>query len=330
LNDSLLTAVTRCWTGHLDDAVRVAAWSPNGRLLALGADGRALIDGEHRTAPMGPDPLDAVWLGERRVAVIDNVLGAIFAGSGDVEVRPVAGARCIGTHDGRTMVAGNGHVGLFGHPDLAPHPELVPLGIGQAAELLHLFGAIWVVGGTFGVNIVDTRLACIDGMLDFDGVVALAGAAQVDRFAVADLGGSIHVVRLRHLDQGIELTGYTDPVRLLALSDDARVLVAAADDELTVWQTDDEGDFPAEPLTAIAHEDRITALSMGSGGIVATGDASGLVRFWSPRLPDYPVAGADMDAEVTVLEWNADATRIACGTVDGGLALFDVEIGRLA
>ena len=331
MTDPLVTVVVEQWRTRLGDACRSMAWSPHGRLLVVGADGRSLVDQPGQvTAPMSPDPVHAAWLGERRVAVVDAVTGVVFAGSGNIDTWLVEGARLVDSAGGRTVVAGSNSLSVFGHPDASDPPDIVTTSVGCSHSLVHTAGALWAVGGTNGVALVDAALGCTDLRIELQGVAALAFAPEGERLVAADLGGSLHVLDLRWPERGLELDGYPDPVRHVGVSAAGDVVVAAADDELTWWWLDDDGDAPDEPDRWIGHETTITALSMSVERLVATGDASGLVRIWSPQLTDYPVASLTLDDEVVGLRWSPDGRRLALAAMSGEVAVVEVERGLLA
>jgi WD40 repeat protein len=331
MNDPFVTTVVEQWRARLGDGCRALAWSPHGRLLVVGADGRSMVDQPGQvTAPMSPDPLHAAWLGERRVAVVDAVTGVVFAGSGSVDTQFVQGARLVDSAGGRTVVAGCNGVAVFGHPDSGTRPDIVTTGLGHSHSLVHVGGALWAVGGTTGVALVDAALGCTDLRIELEGVAALAFAPAGERLAATDLAGSLHVLDLRWPERGLELDGYPDPVRHIGISTTGDVVVAAADDELTWWWLNDEGAPGDDPDRGVGHETTITALSMSVDRLVATGDASGLVRIWSPQLTDYPVASAELDSEVVCLRWAGDGRRLALGAMSGEVAVVEVTPGLLA
>jgi WD40 repeat protein len=331
MSDPLVTVVAEQWRTRLGDACRSMVWSPQGRLLVVGADGRSLIDQPGQvTAPMSPDPVHAAWLGERRVAVVDAVSGVVFAGSGNVDTQFVEGARLVDSSGGRTVVAGANALSVFGHPDSGGRPDVVATSVGCSHSLVHTVGALWAVGGTGGVTLVDAALGCTDPRIELEGVAALFFAPARERLVATDLAGSIHVLDLRSPGRGIELDGYPDPVRHIGVSPAGDVIVAAADDELTWWWLDDDGKPDDEPNRGIGHDMTITALSMSVDRLVATGDASGMVRIWSPQLTDYPVASVTLDDEVVALRWSPDGRRLALAAMSGEVAVVEVKPGLLA
>jgi len=329
--DHVLTTAAIDWRVVLPDAVRVLRWSPRGRLLAVAANGSALVENPDRvTAPMTPDPRDAIWLGERALAIVDPLAGVLTAGFDRDRPLEFRGARRIGTHGGRTIVAGDGRVAVFGHPGIDHIPEVIWTGIGVTHACAHVSGSLWVLGGTGGLALVDVALGCVDTRLELPGVMAVSPRAHVGRIVASDLAGIIHILDLRCLEDGTELAGYCDPVRHLALSPDGCTVVAAADDEITRWAIATGGDVADEPVSVVAHDATITVLEASEHGFLASGDEHGVVHIWSPLLTEYPVATLRLDSEVTALAWNGDGDRLACGAVSGELILADITAGAVA
>jgi len=327
----VLTTAAIDWATELPDAIRVLDWSPQGRLLAIAANGSALVGCIDRvTAPMTPDPRDAVWLGERALAVVDPVVGVVTAGFDHDQPLPFWGARRIGTHGGRTVIAGDGRLAAIGHPALDVVPEVIWTGVGVTHACVHIGGSMWAVGGTGGLAVVDVALGCLDTRLELPGVVAVAARGSVGRLAATDLAGSIHVLELSNLHDGVELTGYCDPVRLLSMSPNGRSIVAAADDELTTWDIGDDGIVADEPTAVVAHDATITALGASECGFLSTGDEDGVAHIWSPLLAAQPVATVRLDSEITALAWSRDGNRLALGAVSGELVVADVRAGLVA
>jgi WD40 repeat protein len=327
----VLTTADIDWSTVLPDAVRVFDWSPKGRLLAIAADGSALVGGPERiTSPMTPDPRDATWLGERALAVVDPVVGLVTAGLNSDQPLPFWGARRVGTHGGRTVISGDGRLAVLGHPGINRVPEVIWTGIGVTHACFHVGGAMWALGGTKGLALIDVALGCVDTRVELSGVIAIAARGDAGRLVASDLAGAIHVFELSDLDTGVELTGYCDPVRLLAMSPDGRRVIAAAADELTHWVISDNGSVADEPISIVAHDSTITALESSDSGFLATGDESGVVYVWSPLLAEHPVARLQLDGEVTALAWSRDGTRLAIGSVSGELVVADVRAGALA
>jgi len=329
--DHVLTTVAVDMTTMLPDAVRVLDWSRQGRLLAIAANGSALVgSSDCLTAPMTPDPSDAVWLGERALAVVDPVVGLVTAGFNRDRPTPFCGARRIGTHGGRTVVAGNGRLAVLGHPGINPTPEVVQTGIGVTYACVHVGGTIWAVGGTDGLALIDVALGCVDTRLELPAVVAIVSRSAAGRLVASDLSGAIHVLELSDLHHGTELTGYCDSVRHLSMAHSGNIVLAAADDQITRWDIADDGLVAEEPTSVIAHSATITGLELSAEGFLATGDEDGVVHIWSPLLASCPVATLRLDSEVTAIAWSHDGSRLAIGSVSGQLVVADIEAGELA
>ncbi len=328
MTDQVLTTVDERWRSRLDDGPRSLAWSPLGRLLVVAADGRALIDRpDQTTAPMAPDPVDAAWRDERRVVVVDTVAGAVFAGSGDLDVQAVGGARCVGAASGRTVIAGTGIVAVFhGNDDMTP--SIVRTGIGHSHVLRPLGGALWAVGGTEGLAFVDASLSAVDSRLELEGTRALACSPWADRLAIVDAAGRVHLVELARPDVAIELEAET--TRHVAISDEGDLLVTTADNTFTWWWFDTPDPTVGGRRLEVLQEATITAMAMSSDRIVATGDSCGTLRLWSPRLTDYPVATHALESEILDIEWAPGSHSIAVAAMTGDVAVLDVTPGALA
>lgn len=336
---NLLTAIEPVDRYRLDDAVLAIEWSATDRLIALGADGRALVAGSERlTAPVGPDPIACAWISPDRVAVVDGLLGVVVAGraptgvvacTGPVDVAaPSSGADGTLACRHHVVVAGREGVSIV-HANAEHLEQPTVIATGPVRALVHLGGTIWLAGGTDGLVVVDVALGCVDQRVELPSVVALAAAPAAGRVAAADASGAIHVLAVADLEHGTELTGYTDAVRHLDIDPTGDVIVAAADDELTWWSVDAHGRVANEPDTVLGDGAPITACTIGRSGLVATGDVDGIVRLWSPRLRDLPLATLEVDHEITVLSWSRHGDRLAVGTADGEVVTADVTIGEL-
>ncbi|MEM1334405.1 MAG: WD40 repeat domain-containing protein [Actinomycetota bacterium] len=333
----LITALQPIERYSLTDAVRSISWSPTERTLALGADGRARLgDHEQLTAPIGPDPVGACWITGERVAVIDAALGVVVAGGGSIDAAPVLGPVCVEAPrvDADPNVARHQYAVVAGHDGVSvirPEPvgarQPTRISTGPVRALTHLGGSIWLAGGAGGLVVVDVALAAVDQRVELPGVVAMAAAPAIGRIVAADATGALHVLDLGDLERGTELTGYPDAVRLLDISPSGEVVVACADDEVTWWAVDRIGRVSDEPECSVGHESPITACAFGSSGYVATGDPDGVVRLWSPRLRDLPLAALHVGDEVTELRWSPWGERLAIGTAGGDVVVATVDAG---
>ncbi|MEM7341115.1 MAG: WD40 repeat domain-containing protein [Actinomycetota bacterium] len=331
MTDHLLTSIDERWRSTVDGGGRLLAWSTGGRLLVVGADGHTIVDEPHKTTePMTPDPVDAAWIGEGRVVIADAVLGAVFAGSGPSENNDVLGASRVKSVDGHTVLGGDDVVALFDAARHTSSPRVVGTGIGPCHTLDHIGGSQWAVGGTRGLIVLDAEAGTVEARVDLDGVRASTAAATARRFVVADLGGVLHVLDLDHITPGIELHGSAEPVRHLAVGAAGDLVVAAAQEDLSWWRLDAVGHPTHEPEWVAAHDEPVTALAMGASDLVASGDAGGTVRIWSPLMIDYPVASLALDDEIVAVAWRPGGTTLAVASMSGSVVVCDVTAGALA
>jgi hypothetical protein len=333
----ILTELRRTMSAHLSDAVWAIGWSPSGRLAAVTADGRVMIDHPDRvTRPVCGSPVAVSWVDDRSVAVGDRRLGLVMAGTGDRRCHALSRARHVTTIGDRLLAIGGPTLWALrrdagSSPAREEPPMVIDVGCGELHGLAPLTSALAAVAGTGGVAVVDVALGLVDTRVEIDGAFSIAAHPAADFIAVGDLGGSIHVLEVGHEAAGRELTGYPDHVRLLGWAADGAWLVATADDELTCWPAVGSGWPAEEPVCCLGHDEPITALAVGAHhDLVASGDASGRLALWSLRVPDEPLHAIDLDGEVTTAVWSPDGTRLAVGTVTGSVVVFDVARGRLA
>lgn len=303
-------------------------WSPGGRLLVVAADGTCIVDApEHRTAPMCPEPVGAAWLSDGRVAIADAFGGVVVSGSGSRDIVELAGVRLVDAHAGTVVVAGADQVWVVaGGPPLEVVGR-IELGVGPVHALRAVTGALWSVGGSHGVALVDVRFEIVDTVVEVPGVLSLA--ASSDLLVAGDLGGSVHVIRIGYEDAARELAGYPDRVRHVDLDPHDSFIVAAADDELTWWAVDD-GEPTDQPTCGKGHDLAITCMAVGCHSLVATGDADGAIGVWSAARVERPIVEFHLGGEVAVLAWSPDGRRLVAGGVDGRIASWRVAPGLVA
>ncbi len=324
----LLTEVDSEWRTELADGLRSIAWSPGGRLVAVDAAGVVLIDRpEQRSTPVGPDPIAATWLGDRRVLVADAAIGVVSVGGGCERLGRVAS--CL-VGSGRTVVAGCADELVVWRVD-ARDVVTVESRCGRVRAIAPITSTLWAVAGADGVSVVDVALDAADVVVEIPGALTVAAHPGVDFVAASDVSGTVHLIPLGGGVAGAELDGYPDRVRRLGwVAGVTAQLVAVADDELTWWQVSEAAGAADQPVTVVAHESAITALAVDASGMVVSGDAGGGVRLWSPLLPDRPVWAAELGAPVTAVAWSRDGDRMVVGCGDGSLVRFRVFPGSIA
>lgn len=332
----LLTEVDQLWRARLPNGVRSVAWSPSGRLVAVDAAGFALVDRpEQRSAPIGPDPIAAAWLGGDRILIADAGLGVVSVGGG-CAVDSFAAACLCGS--GRTVVAGRGDelvVWTIDPVETAGPPTVdsrrVASRCGRVRAVSPLTSTLWAVVGDGGAAVVDVGLDVAELVVSIPGSLAVAAHSGAGFVAVGDLGGCVHLVRLHGDGGGVELDGYPDRVRHLGWVGGVDPhLVAVADDELTWWRASVARGVADEPTSAIGHAGPITAFAASAVSMVATGDAAGGLCIWSTHVPDRPVWSGDLGVSVTALAWSGDGGDLLAGAADGSVARYRVRPGSIA
>lgn len=307
-------------TEQLPDAARLVRWWGD-RIVIACADGSLMVRASSRPPQVlfcgNAAPLSlAVGEGGFVCGFTD---GTVVAGTGtELDTTTVSGPVLAATACGpRLVVAAGEEVHLVG----PLHTGTVNPAVGRITAIERAAGSCVVVGGARGLAWFDPGFPAIDDRLVAPGLVTLAPHPHHSWVAAGTLGGSIHLVR-PGVHDGIELAGYPDRVALLAWTSDGAGLCAAADDELTLWRwgTPHESHTDEAPASFIAHDEPITALAASPhDGIVATGDAAGVVQLWKPVQSDAPVATVRVDGVVLGLAWHASGRVLAITTSAGQL-----------
>jgi hypothetical protein len=306
------------------------AWSPAGRLLVAGGDGRTLVDRPGQvTPPMAPFPVDVAWLDDSRVAVVDAVAGVVFAGSGVVDAAYLPGARIARLLDDVLAVAGDDVVALFDGHEAVPTPRLVATGVGQTRAVTPLGPGRWAVGGDGGLAVVHTAAGSAQATAGPETVRQLAWRPGMERVAAVDARRQLHLVDVCN-GVAASFEALPFPVDHVAIIDRTSELLAASGAVLRRWRIDPSGQAVAGPQAKVEHQAPITALAVSVDGVVAAGDAEGTVHLWSPQVIDHPVASLTLSTLVSSVVWSPDGRQLAISADDGAVAVVDVTPGLIA
>lgn len=130
--------------------------------------------------------------------------------------------------------------------------------------------------------------------------------------------------------QELSMTGFAGRVRSLAWHSSGKYLATAGGSEILVWDCSGPGPAGREPRTLSAHTARVTALSYQPGGhVLASGDASGQIRFWNARKSRNPVREAKLPAGISSLAWSASGNRLAAGDESGAVTWWPAPVASI-
>ncbi|MFV0306414.1 MAG: hypothetical protein ACK5OX_01565 [Desertimonas sp.] len=322
----------RCRTRGSDSIVAID-WAAGGQLLAATLDGEVLVNGGWRRGPGGEDGnsgselVAACWSAPStpvvastggHVSILDDGHPAGRGWRRSIE----AGEPILDIVASRAgVVAAHGEAITVASEDSTAEP--LALKVGRLRALVAVSGSYAVAVGADGAAFVDTAFGALDGRIELDGALSIAVDGSGEHLAIGDVAGSIQVLRIGHQLNGRELTGYPDPVRLLAWTDRPFGVVALADDELTFWHHR-AGEVAESPISATVGGAPLCALAAAPfGSLVATGDVDGRVDVWSLHALGRPVWRAvPLGGEITVLRWSPDGARLAAGTTKGDVAVW--------
>lgn len=325
----MLTGVQVAQRVQLPDSCRHLRWNGD-RLIAACDDGTLMAGGHpsesmHHLFDLGSAPTTLSAGPEQVVCgAMNGALHTIACASAGAALpdRPrgtIAASACVGAH----LVVAHGEViEVITDPLHAP----VNPGVGLITGIEAVTRSMAVITGATGIAWYDVALGAHDGRLVLPTIVAAATDPQGRCVALGDLGGSIHVVRAG-AEEATELTGYPDRVALLDWLSSGRGLCAVADDEVTLWQPDETGlVYQDEPAQLAEHDVAITALGASEHhDLLATGDASGVVKVWAPLWVTLPVGSVHIEGVVLALAWRPDGRALAMSSSLGELALVEVD-----
>ncbi len=295
--------VTLSFTHH-QQTVRSVTWSPDGKMLASGADDHHLL----------------VW----------DINGAIATNlPQDGSVRAVAWSP-----DGQQLVIGAANSIIFLDPftgstfarfKLHATTKVTSLAWSPQQPLQAVSGAtdnraiVWDAAAYRPTTVFTSHTAPIE---------AAAWAADGQTIATSSFGG---VVRVWNGASGMELHGlYLDtqvPKRALAFAPSGDELAVGGDDGLIrLWnsstcQQQGQGTFGNQcldmPHYLRRHTQPVQTLSWSpSGRLLASGTEDGVLAIWSPMRSDAPVLTIPHQAPVVASTWSPDGGQIATASAN--------------
>jgi dipeptidyl aminopeptidase/acylaminoacyl peptidase len=162
-----------------------------------------------------------------------------------------------------------------------------------------------------------------------DAVDALAFSPDGKYLASGGLDRSFKVWDLATYKRRYSITGHNDAVTGLVFSPDgAHLLSASADRSVKVWAFSADGCNPVRTLGG--HEGAVLSVALTTDGkTVATASADKTTRLW--RFSDGGQIAALTDAKdwVYTARFSPDGARLAAGTWDGSMLLWNAAEGKL-
>jgi len=279
--------------------VRSVAWSPDGKMLASGANDKQLLtwnmDGTVQGQQQQPGSVRAVaWSpdGQWLAAASANQV-ALFSSANGLTQQQVT------TAHNKTITT------------LAWSPQ-------QPLRLL---------SGSNDMQAIIWNMPTFTQQTDFmrhtAAILSASWAADNQTVATSSQGG---VIRVWNANSGQEVHGYyldaQLPMRALAFAPTGSMLAVGGDDGLVrLWfglacQQEQQGSFGNQcmdaPQRLTAHTGAVRALAWSPDGhLLATGGDDGVLAIWYPAQSHAPLLRARLDAPVLSLAWSPSGKQVA-------------------
>jgi WD40 repeat protein len=339
-------AIDYIWHGKLDDFNTSLAWSPDGKLLAVGsvsgqvaiydaAQGKAV----HLLEQAHADGCDAVaWRPDGQAL-------ATAGRDGKWKLWDVADGKVLAQHEAGAMWAE--HLAWSTKP-IGERGHILALGAGNkvtlwtdkgesASEPLKLSKIIsevaWIMGGdtlaiaTSAEVIVREAFDNTDERVfkSRDPILNVAFSPSGKWLMTGNQDSSVHVW---NTDNGNEMhmRGFAAKVRQLAWHKASRWLATGGGQTISVWDCSGKGPEGRTPMLLEWHPDQISALHyQPQGDWLASGARDGSIAIWSPTQRQNQISRAKIMSGVTRVAWSPDGQFLAATGEGGEVQVLTVE-----
>ena len=128
-------------------------------------------------------------------------------------------------------------------------------------------------------------------------------------------------------ESDLAMSGFPNKVKHLAWHYEGATLATNSGDIVVVWDFGGKGPAGTEPGMLKGHSLNVTALAFQHGNdILVSGDESGLLIFFCPKVSSHSDYVINVQEEITCLCWSPDDKTVAVGTADGGLFMIENPI----
>ena len=142
--------------------------------------------------------------------------------------------------------------------------------------------------------------------------------------AAGSQDGSVHFWYLM-TRRDSQMRGYPGKVDCLSWSANSRYLATNAGNDIVIWDFSGKGPEGSRPLQLRGHTDKVTALAFQPAGpYLASAGRDWRLSLWQPGKAQLAMDAQLSDAEVTLLRFSPDGSRLAVGEASGRLSLFEL------
>lgn len=232
----------------------------------------------------------------------------------------------------------------------SPDGSHLAVGVGKILKILNRDGVVIWESAAHKSTVADITwnpLAGNEVAVACDGGAYLWRVGETEPFARFDWGGasliitwspdgrwvvtgdqtpSVHLYDVPR-DFPLHIQGYESKVKALAFNTNARRLATGGSPLITVWTcTGKTGPESTKPRQLEGHDDFCLALEYRKGtDLLVSGGADGRVLVFEPEQSVRPRAAYLLGSQAVSVAWHPTELRVAIGTAEGKVAVFDVE-----
>jgi WD40 repeat protein len=149
--------------------------------------------------------------------------------------------------------------------------------------------------------------------------LVLAWSPTSSFIATGEQDSTVHFWHVKS-GEDAQMWGFATKVLQLSWHHSGRYLATGGSDSVILWDCSGPGPEGRKPRMLEAHLTRLTQLAFQHrGDLLASSDADGFLRVWSPNQNTKPIAMRMLPSAISRVAWSSDDRLLAIGQEHGGI-----------